>query len=164
MAQKYNSSPSIDTFSIGGPVSLHIDERCRKSTAPARLFCKVIRKPQTDMHELQCTCGILSSKYWTIDLERLPATIDLQIGNNTIRITLTKAVGLIYEANPTAVLTPPPHCIPFQVVTNWHGIDYLPVQGGLQFTKLFMLKIWQYLRHVVSCKEHNMHKLEPPTY
>ena len=56
-----------------------------------------------DMHELQYVHGVLSSKYRTTDLERLPATIDLQIGNNTTRITLTKAVALIHKANPTAV-------------------------------------------------------------
>ena len=64
------------------------------------------------MHELQCLHGILSSKYRTTDLERLPASIDLLIGNNTTRITLTKAVALIHEANPTAVWTPPPP-VPF---------------------------------------------------
>ena len=62
---------------------------------------------------------MLSSKYRT-DIERLPATIDLQIRNNTTRITLTKPVALIHEAYTTAVL-----CIPeidnlqaFQDVTN----------------------------------------------
>ena len=55
------------------------------------------------MHELQCVHGVLSSEYRTTDLERLPATINLQIGNNTTRVTLTKGVALIYEANPTAV-------------------------------------------------------------
>ena len=54
------------------------------------------------MHKLQCVHGVLSSNYRT-DLEQLPASIDLQIGNNTTRITLTKAVALIHEANPTAV-------------------------------------------------------------
>ena len=65
------------------------------------------------------TVRMLSSKYRT-DIERLPATIDLQIGNNTTRITLTKPVALIHEANTTAVL-----CIPeidnlqaFQDVAN----------------------------------------------
>ena len=52
--------------------------------------------------QLQCVHGVLTSKYRT-DLERLPTTIDLQIGNNTTRITLTKAVALIYETGPTAV-------------------------------------------------------------
>ena len=96
MAQKYNFSPSFDTFNIGDLVSLHIGA---KSTTPAKLFYKVIRKPQPDMYKLRCLHRILFSKYRT-DLERLPATIDLQIGNNTTRITLTKAVILIYEANP----------------------------------------------------------------
>ena len=66
----------------------------------------------TDIHELQCVHGVFG-KYRT-DLEQLPATINLQIGNNTTRITLTKAVALIHEANPTAVLTPGP-CIRFQL-------------------------------------------------
>ena len=103
MAQRYNSSSLVCTFNIGDLVSLHIDAKYRKSTTPAILFCKVIRKPLPDMHELQCAHGVLSSKYRTTDLERLPATINLQIGNNTTRITLTKAVALIHEANPTAV-------------------------------------------------------------
>ena len=103
MAQIYNSSPSVHTFNIGDLVSLHINAEYRKSKTPAKLFCKVFRKPQPDMHELQCLHGILSSKYRTTDLERLPASIDLQIGNNTTRIALTKAVALIHEANPTAV-------------------------------------------------------------
>ena len=66
------------------------------------------------MHELQCLHRILSSKYQT-DLERLPTN-----WNNTTGITLTKAVVLIHEANPTAV-----PCIPevdnlqaLQVATN----------------------------------------------
>ena len=103
MAQRYNSSSSVHTFNIGDLVSLHIDAKYRKSTTPAKLFCKVIRKPQPDMHELQCVHGVLSSKYRTTDLERLPATTDFHIGSNTTRITLTKAVALIHEANPTTV-------------------------------------------------------------
>ena len=67
------------------------------------LFCKVIRKPLPDMHELQCVRGVLSSKYRTTDLGRLPATTDLHTVSNTTRITLTKAVALMHEANPTAV-------------------------------------------------------------
>ena len=102
IAQRYNSSSSVRTFSIGDLVSIHIDAKYRKSTTPAKLFCKVIRKPLPDMHELQCVHGVLTSQYRTTDLERLPATIDLQIGNNATRITLTKAVALIHEANPTA--------------------------------------------------------------
>ena len=89
---------------IGDLVSLNIDAKYLKSTTPAKLSCKVI---QPNMHELQCLHRILSGEYRTIDLERLPAAIDLQIGNNTTRIALTKAVALIHEANPTAVL-----CIP----------------------------------------------------
>ena len=58
MAQRYNSSSSVRTFSIGDLVSLHIDAKYRKSTAPAKLFCKVIRKPLPDMHELQCVHGV----------------------------------------------------------------------------------------------------------
>ena len=104
MSQRYNSSHSVDTFNVGDSVSLIIDAKYRKSTTPAKLFCKVIRKPQPDMHELQCVHGILSSKYRTTDLERLSSTIDLQVGDNTFRITLAKAVALIHEANPTAVL------------------------------------------------------------
>ena len=71
------------------------------------------------MYELQCLHGILSSKYRT-DLEWLPATVDLQIGNNMTRITLAKAVALIYKANPTAIWTLPPLfiMIPFQVITT----------------------------------------------
>ena len=103
MAQRYNSQALVHTFNIGDLVSLHIDAKYRKSTTPAKLFCKVIRKPLPDMHELQCVHRVLSSKYRTTDLERFPATINLQIGNNTTRITLTKAVALIHEANPTAV-------------------------------------------------------------
>ena len=103
MAQRYNSSPLVHTFNIGDLVSLHIDAKYRKSTTPAKLFCKVIRKPQPDMHKLQCVHRVLSSKYRTTDLERLPAMTDLHIGSNTTRITLTKAVALIHEANPTAV-------------------------------------------------------------
>ena len=110
-AQRYNSSPLVHTFNIGDLVSLHIDAKYHKSTTPAKLFCKVFRKPQPGMYEPQCLHGILSSKYQT-DLERLPASIDLQIGNNTTRITLTKAVGLIHEASPTAVWIPPPP-VPF---------------------------------------------------
>ena len=102
MAQRYNSS-SVHTFIIGDLVSLHIDAKYRKSTTPAKLFCKVIRKPLPDMHELQCVHGVLSSKYRTTDLGRLPATTDLHTESNTTRITLTKAVALIHEANPTAV-------------------------------------------------------------
>ena len=101
MSQRYNSSHSVDTFNVGDSVSLIIDAKYRKST---KLFCKVIRKPQPDMHELQCLHGISSSKYRTTDLERLSPTIDLQVGDNTSRITLAKAVALIHEANPTAVL------------------------------------------------------------
>ena len=117
MAQRYHSSPSVNTFNVGDLVLLHIDAKYRKSTTPAKLFCKVIRKPQPDMHELQCLHGILSSKYRTSELEWLPTTINQQIGNNTTRITLTKAVALIHDANPTAVWTPHPFssCITFQV-------------------------------------------------
>ena len=98
MAQRYNSQALVRTFNIGDLVSLHIDAKYRKSTTPAKLFCKVIRKPLPDMHELQCVHGVLSGKYRITDLERLPTTIDLQIGNNTTRITLTKAVALIHES------------------------------------------------------------------
>ena len=104
MSQRYNSSHSVDTFNVGDSVSLIIDAKYRKSTTPAKLFCKVICKPQPDMHDLQCLHGILSSKYRTTDLERLSSTIDLQVGDNTSRITLAKAVALIHKANPTAVL------------------------------------------------------------
>ena len=86
MSQRHNSSHSVDTFYVGNSVSLIIDARYHKSTTPAKLFCKVIHKPQPDMHELQCLHGILSSKYRT-DLERLSSTIDLQVGDNTPRIT-----------------------------------------------------------------------------
>ena len=57
MAQRYNSSPLVHTFNIGDLVSLQIDAKYRKST-PAKLFCKVFRKPQPDMHELECLHGI----------------------------------------------------------------------------------------------------------
>ena len=46
MAQRYNSSSSVCTFNIGDLVSLHIDAKYRKSTTPAKLFCKV----SADMH------------------------------------------------------------------------------------------------------------------
>ena len=121
IAQRHNSSPLVHTFNISDLVSLHIDAKYHKSKAPAELFCSVFRKPQPDMHELQRLHEILSRKYRTTDLERLPASIDLQIGNNTTRIALTKAVALIHEANPTAVWTPPSPgalYIPFQVVTT----------------------------------------------
>ena len=68
MAQRYNSSSSVHKFNIGDLVSLHIDAKYRKSTTPAKLFCKVIRKPLPDMHELQCVNGVFSSKYRTTDL------------------------------------------------------------------------------------------------
>ena len=104
MAQRYNPSHLVDTFNVGDSVSLIIDAKYRKSTTPAKLFCKVMRKPQPDMHELQCLHGILSSKYRTTDLEQLSTTIDLQVGDNTSKITLARAVVLIHEANPTVVL------------------------------------------------------------
>ena len=86
MAQKYNSYPSVDIFNIGDLVSLHIDAKYRKSTTLAKPFCKAIRKPQSDIHELQCLHRILSNKYRT-DLEQLPAIIGLQIRNTTTMIT-----------------------------------------------------------------------------
>lgn len=64
--------------------------------------------PQPDILELQCLHGILPSKYRTKDLEQLSATIDLEIGVIQLGLdTLTKAVAMIHEANPTAAL-----CIP----------------------------------------------------
>ena len=63
MVQRYNTSPSVRTLDSGGLVLLHIDAKYRKSTTPAKLFCKVIRKPQPDMHDLQCLHEILFSKY-----------------------------------------------------------------------------------------------------
>ena len=51
MARKHNSSPSVDTFNIGDLASFHIDAKHRKLTTPAKLFCKVILKPQPDIHE-----------------------------------------------------------------------------------------------------------------
>ena len=104
MAQSYYSSYLVDPFNVDDSVSLSIDAKYRKSITPANLFCKVIRKPQPDMNKLQCLHGILSSKYRTTDLERLSTTIVLQVGDNTFKITLARAVELIYEANSTVVL------------------------------------------------------------
>ena len=87
MAQKYNTSPSVDTGDLD---PLHIDVKHCRLAALAKLFCKVIHKLQSDMHELQCLHRKLSSQHRTTDLERLPTTIDLQIGNNTTRVALTK--------------------------------------------------------------------------
>ena len=70
MAQRYDSSPSVHTFNIGDLVSLHIDAKYRKSTTLAKLFCKVFRKPQPDMHELSVCMG-----YY-------PANIEQQILND----------------------------------------------------------------------------------
>ena len=66
------------------------------------------------MHGLQCLLRILSSAYRATDLERLPATIDLKIGMIcTTRITLTKAVALAHEANPT--------CAEFEGLLVWRS-------------------------------------------
>ena len=103
MAQRYNCSSSFHTFNIGDLVLLHIEAKYYKSIMQAKLFWKVNHKPLPDIHKLQCIHRVLSSKYRTTDLEQLPATTDLHIGGNTTRITLTKAVTLIHEVNPTAV-------------------------------------------------------------
>ena len=116
MAQRYNSASSVRTFNIGYLVSLHIDAKYRKSTTPTKIFCKAIRKPQPDTYELQCLHGISSSKYRT-DLERLPATIDLHIGNNTLTCksscvfwlskTHQKKTAKILSAPPSPPIPPP---------------------------------------------------------
>ena len=66
MAQRYNTSSSDNRFNIGGLVSLDIDAKYRKSTTPAKLFCKVIRKPLPDMHELQCVHGVFTVCPWSV--------------------------------------------------------------------------------------------------
>lgn len=106
MAAKYNATHSVQEFAVGQLVSLTIPSKLRLAFTPSRLFCRVVRKPQPAMHELQCIHGILDTKFPTRELESIPAGITVHIGDKTDKISLQRAVRLMHNDHPNAVRFP----------------------------------------------------------
>lgn len=103
MEARYNTTHNIDIFNIGEYVSLSIPTKYRSTFTPKRIFCKVIRKPQPQTHELQCRHGILEKCFPTAQLERIPIGVSILIGEMTERISLARAVNLMHRVDPNAV-------------------------------------------------------------
>jgi hypothetical protein len=105
MAARYNTSRNVEVFNVGDMVALAIPSALCNTFSPKRIYCKVIRKPQPNTHELRCRHGIIDFKYPTRDLERLPSSITFDIPEDgpTQKISLAHAVKLSSSSNPQAV-------------------------------------------------------------
>lgn len=103
MSRKYDKKWSPDVFEVGDIVALKLACALRTSTDNIRLFCAVVDRPYRNSYQLRCRHGILTRKFPTKDLERVPEITAASIVIPVISDTITLVQAAELESTSTRV-------------------------------------------------------------
>lgn len=111
MANRYNKKQVETTFKVGDNGSIEIPKKNRKPIDPRRIFGIVCQKPHPSRYIVRCKHCIISRAFVAKDIERLAASINTGITQDSplTKISIALASKRACSSLVIEVRTPTPH-------------------------------------------------------